>query len=96
MDELRVYYNDKGDIICYTCEELEGNYIVVDTQTYAEANPHLKVKDGKLVKAQPSVIVRKLKPSTTGCKCAEENVAIVVSDDYNGKTTTWELFEYEN
>jgi hypothetical protein len=28
--EFRLYYDDKGNVICYSCEKLEGNYIVID------------------------------------------------------------------
>ena len=95
MVEPRVYYDDKGKIICYTCEELDGNYIVIDVQTYAIADPKMVVVKGELVRQDEYLILRKLQPSDSGIKCAKENVAIVVPDNYNGKTITWELKEYE-
>jgi ribonuclease PH len=88
MVELRLYYDDNGDYICYTCENLEGNYIVIDTQTYAEGRTDVKVIDGRLVK--PQHIVIKLVPGITGTVCAIEDVCIIVDEDYNDETITWE------
>jgi hypothetical protein len=34
--EFRLYYDEKGNVICYTCEKLEGNYVIIDAQTFAE------------------------------------------------------------
>lgn len=95
MVEPRVYFDDNGKIICYTCEELDGNFITIDAKTYAISDPSLMVVNNELVKREPTVITRKLEPSDSGVKTCKENVAIVVSDSYEGKTTTWELKEYE-
>lgn len=93
--EFRLYYNDDGSIICYSCENLEGNYIVIDTQTYAECRQNIKVVDGKIETVKPLILVQKLAESTQGTRCAIEDINIVVSDDYNGKTTNWEMKKYE-
>ena len=41
--EFRLYYDDKGYVITYTCEKLEGNYIVIDALAFAEARPDVRV-----------------------------------------------------
>ena len=28
--DFRLYYNNDGSIICYSCENLEGNYVLID------------------------------------------------------------------
>ena len=28
--EFRLYYDDTGRVICYTCEKLPGKYIVIE------------------------------------------------------------------
>jgi len=50
--EYRLYYDANGNVLFYTGEpvECEHNYIVIDTQTLAEARPDIKVIDGKIVK----------------------------------------------
>jgi len=93
--EFRLYYDDKGSIITYTCEKLSGNYIVIDAQTFAESRPDLIVVDGKLVKPTPEVFLSLLTKSDSGIRCASEDVTILVSDDYDGSVTHWELKKYE-
>lgn len=93
--EFRLYYDDKGSIITYTCEKLPGNYLVIDAQVFAECRPDLTVVDGKLVKLVPEVFLSLLAKSDSGSKCASEDVMILVPDDYDGDTTHWELKRYE-
>ena len=94
MVEFRLYYDDTGNILCYTCDKLEGNFLVIDAQTYAECRFDLKVLDGQLVNLN-KLVAFKLVPSTEGTKCAIEDNAIVVNDDYTGPSTSWKLKIYE-
>jgi hypothetical protein len=93
--EFRLYYDEKGSIITYTCDKLPGDYIVIDAQVFAECRPDLTVVDGKLVKLVPKVFLSLLAKSDIGTKCASEDVTILVSDDYAGEITNWELKSYE-
>lgn len=93
--EFRLYYDDKGSIITYTCEKLPGDYLVIDAQTFAEGRPDLTVVEGKLVKLVPEVFLSLLTKSTNGAKCAVEDVTILVTDDYSGDITHWELKRHE-
>lgn len=94
--EFRLYYNDKGHVICYSCEKFEGNYIVIDSTTYAEARPDIRVIDGKIVRSATNVVIEKLVPNATeGTICSSEDVSIIVNDDFIGKTTRWKLNLYE-
>jgi hypothetical protein len=93
--EFRLYYDDKGKVLFYSCEKPEGNYIVVDATTYAIGRPDLRVIDGKVSVAAPSLVVSKLMPDTEGITCAEEDISIVVDKDYKDKTINWKLNTYE-
>lgn len=94
--EFRLYYDDKGNVICYTCEKLEGNYIVIDKQTYAEGRPDVRVVDGKISTVNPAFIITKIMPSTEGVNCAIEDVSIIVDKkDKKTKTQKWKLNIYE-
>jgi hypothetical protein len=53
------------------------------------------VVDGKLVKPVLEVFLSLLSKSDSGTRCASEDVTILVSDDYEGDTTHWELKKYE-
>ena len=89
--EFRLYYDDKGFPICYTCEKLEGNYIVVDALTFAEARPDVRVADGRVVRASSGAVVSRLYPSDTGILCEVEDISIITSKA--GKY--WKLKTYE-
>jgi hypothetical protein len=94
--EFRLYYDDKGQVVCYTCEKPEGNYIVIDAATYAAGRPDIRVIDGKISTVKPSAIVSKLTHSDSeGITCAYDDMSIVVSDDYKDKTQKWKLSIYE-
>lgn len=94
--EFRLYYDEKGNVICYSCEKLEGNYIVIDKDVYAEGRPDVKVVDGKLVKSYASVVIAKLEiDNTDGIPTTVEDVSILVDNNYNGKTNKWKLNVYE-
>jgi hypothetical protein len=93
--EFRLYYDDKGKVLFYSCEKPEGNYIVIDAATYAAGRPDVRVIDGKISTAIPSLVVSKLMPNIEGTSCTEEDISIVVDDSYKGKTTKWKLNTYE-
>lgn len=75
--EFRLYYDKRGNVLFYTCEKLEGEYIVIDAMTFAEARPDIKVVDGRIVKGGASMLSSKLYPSTEGTLCEAEDVSII-------------------
>jgi hypothetical protein len=75
--EFRLYYDDKGSVTGYTCEKLEGNYIVIDATTFAEARPDIKVVDGKIIRNNYGSVVSKLCKDTDGFLCEAEDVSII-------------------
>ena len=93
--EFRLYYDDKGKVVCYSCEKIEGTYIVIDASTYAAGRPDVRVIEGKISTAVPSLVVSKLMPNTEGVSCAEEDISIVVDDKYKDKIIKWKLNTYE-
>jgi hypothetical protein len=93
--EFRLYYDDKGKALFYSCEKPEGNYIVIDATTYAIGKPDVRVIDGKISTVTPEAVVSKLMPSDEGVTCTEEDISIVVDDNYTEKTIKWKLTTYE-
>ena len=75
--EFRLYYDERGNVLFYTCEKPEGDYIVIDTQTFAEARPDIKVVDGKIVRGGASTISSRLHRSIEGTLCEVEDVSII-------------------
>lgn len=94
--EFRLYYDDKGNALFYTCEKPEGNYIIIDATAYAIGRPDVRVIDGKISTVVASAVVSKLMPSKEdGIACAEEDISIIVDKTYKGKTINWKLTTYE-
>jgi hypothetical protein len=97
MVEFRLYYDDNGDVLYYTCDNPIGNFIVIDAQTYAECRFDIKDIDGKIVK-QNRYTIMKLVPNNEGTECIAEDITIIANENYKGNTTKWKLKvnEYEN
>jgi hypothetical protein len=93
--EFRLYYDDLGSIICYTCEKAEGNYIVIDAQTFAEGRHDVRVIDGRIIKDSPSATIVRLTPSNSGYLCASEDLSIIVTNDDDVEKKYWKLTVYE-
>jgi hypothetical protein len=88
--EFRLYYDESGKVVTYTCEKLIGKYVVVDAETFAEARPDVLVVNGILTKANKANYTSKLKPSLEGVNCLQDDVSIICHDD-NVKTVKWRL-----
>jgi hypothetical protein len=94
--EFRLYYDEKGNVVTYTCEKLEGNYIVIDALTFAQARHDVRIIDGRISTVQPAMIITKLMPDDEhGMLCAEEDVSVVVDATHAGKIQKWNLNIYE-
>lgn len=93
--EFRLYYDEEtGKVICYTCEKLEGKYLVIDAITYAQARPDIRIIDGKISTASNHAIVSKLMPHPTkGQECEAEDISVISVDGDN--TIRWKLRTYE-
>jgi hypothetical protein len=74
----RLYHDSKGKPICYTMEDLAGEYIEVDAETYQRQSPDVKVEQGQLVVLP---IGHKLKPSNVGTPCDPRDVCVVVTTE---------------
>jgi len=93
--EFRLYYDDEGKVLFYTGEKPEGKYLVIDSSTFAQARPDLRVIDGNLSSVNPKAIISKLSPSIEGKSCTIQDVSIIVDDTYSGSITNWKLTVHE-
>lgn len=90
----RLYYDDHGNPVIYSMEDLPGNYIEVDPQTYAIGSFRVRVVDQKLIHVQPKIQVKKLQPNTeTGTPCSAFDVCVVVPEQQ--PHTKWKLSNNE-
>lgn len=101
--EYRLYYDDKGYVLFYTCakpgdppDPPDGKFLIIDSATYAAGRPDIRVVEGKITTVSTSTVVSKLMPSEVEGKiCAEEDISIVVDNTYKGNVTKWKLTIYE-
>lgn len=98
--EFRLYYNKDGSVKCYTCEQLEGDHIVIDAGVFAEARPDIKVIDGVISRNRPSAVVQKYKPSTSGILTSIDDISILIDETKLKKQDAkrvqhWELQTHE-
>jgi hypothetical protein len=89
----RLYYNDAGEPVVYSMEDLPGKYIEITSEQFAASNPHVRVREGKLVLLQ-FARTSKLIPSDSGTPCDPYNITIVVDENQNSQR--WNLKHYEN
>lgn len=87
--ENRIYYDDKGKVVCYSHEQKDYRYIVVDDKTYAERRQDIKIVNEKITRPN-SGSYKKLIPSEEGITCSYDDVSIISEEGQN-----WSLISYE-
>ena len=92
--EFRLYYDERGNVLFYTCEKPEGKYVVIDASTFAQGRPDIKVIDGRIAMSISGSIVSKLIHDDNGTICASEDLSIIVDSSYTN-ITKWKLKTYE-
>ena len=78
---FRLYYNERGEPVSYSMDNLPGNYIEIDAETYQRSSSNVRVIDGKIVPVVYKRPVSKLTPGTAGTACLPDNVSVVVAQD---------------
>lgn len=77
----RLYHDDLGRVLFYSMLDLPGQWIEVDSATYAAASHDLRVQDGKIVPQPRSIPVSKLRPGENGTPCDPRDICLVVMQD---------------
>lgn len=91
--EFRVYYRDDGSIISYTTENIEGKYIVITPEQYAQARHDAKVVGDKLIYTHRRSHVSKLvRNKTEGIKTSKYDIS-VISDGNDSTYYTIQAYE---
>ena len=90
----RLYHNADGTARFYTMEDLPGDYILVDHETYVNDCRNVRVVQGKLMFVAPTRTVKLLQPSTdVGTACHPQDVTVVVTGDR--PHTKWSMVQNE-
>lgn len=88
---FRLYYDGAGNPITYTMEDLPGDYIEIDADTYALQPRNIKIVNGKITIVNTKTS-QKLIPSNAGTPCHAQDVCVVVLD--NESNIKWSLNTY--
>ena len=87
--DFRLYYNkETGEPLFYTMENLDGDYITITREQFAECRYDIKVKDGKIERIR-FIAIGKLVPADSGYGTLQTDVSIV------GDEIHWEMKTYE-
>lgn len=90
--EYRLYYDDHGIPLYYSCDPLPGNYVVVGAEVYAQGRYDCKVINGE-IKYPAQIKSAKLVPSTKGTACYAKDVSIISPSETDAQH--WKLKTYE-
>jgi hypothetical protein len=94
--EFRLYYNDKGEVLSYTCDKPEGTYVVIDKTTYAEMRHDIRIINGQISRVKPNAVVYKLMPNDNdGITCYDEDISLILDNVDDVNTQKWKLVSYE-
>ena len=88
----RVYYDDNGQVLFYSMQDLPGNYLDIDIEDYRLADGNAVVQHGKLIYPR-RIIGHKLVPNSEGTPCHRDSVMVVTNASQNQK---WKLKYYES
>lgn len=87
----RLYYNDDGSPRCYSMENLSGNFIEIDKDTFAAGSFNVRVVNQKLINLPTASVVSKLKPNTlTGTPCHQQDVCVIVENTMPHVKWSWQ------
>ena len=84
----RLYYNDDGIPICYSMEDLPGNYIEIDAETYHRTPANVRIVNSKLKEIKLTGLVKKLVPGDHGTACDPRDICVVTDSQPH---TKWSL-----
>jgi hypothetical protein len=87
----RLYYDDQGNPMFYSTEDLPGNYITVDQETYNRSPSNVRVIQGQLVKNTLNHTT-KLIPAVHGTPCSAHDVCVIAE---TGSVQHWSKRTYE-
>ena len=77
--DYRIYYNEQGELLFYSMEDVPGTYLTIDAETFSRSATNVVVQDGRLFEII-NTTTAKLEHSSTGTPCDPDDVSIVVPE----------------
>jgi hypothetical protein len=90
--KFRLYYNDDGTPKFYSMEELEGNFIYIDHQTFMAGRHDITVINGKIKSLSENIISKYhlvTESSKTTIMCDSEDITLLTDS-----TESYKLWDY--
>lgn len=75
----RLYYDEQGQPLFYSMEELPGNYIELDRETWTLAPANIRIRNGQIEYVDRYTAVKLVPEQKTGTACDPRDVCIVVN-----------------
>jgi len=90
--EFRLYYGTDGQVITYSMDEIPGNYILIDAQTFAEMRVDILVVNGVIINPNKFSQVGKLVPDAdiAGVESCQDDITLI------GPAQRWKLRYYDS
>jgi len=80
--ERRLYYDENGDPICYTYDDLPELYIVVDADTFAQVRMDIKIVDGEIKQGSSKNLTKLVPSDKETTPIHPQDVSIIVDNEY--------------
>lgn len=88
LTEFRLYYDEAGKVLFYTCDKPKGNFIIIDADTYFQSRFDIKIINNEIVSMYDKKIISKLCPTNIGTSCHYSDISII----HNGPNSKkWSL-----
>lgn len=85
----RLYYNEHGEVLFYSTEDVPGNYIEIDQQMYSLSPTNIRIVDGQIKVIKTATVLKLVPGGDVGTACRPTDVSIVV--DASEPHTNWIL-----
>lgn len=91
--EYRLYYDNEGRPVTMSSSDfpVDGKYLVIDRETYDNADYTVRVKDSKIVKMHDSMYHYHALTTGPGFRVVKGHANILVDETYQGETETYDF-----
>ena len=87
----RAYHDGKGNVICYSQEYLDHEFVITDERIFMEARPDLyKIVDGVLVRKEQFYQNRNQLRKGTTYATLRDDMQFAVDADWTGDKDFWD------
>jgi len=92
--EFRLYYDKTGNPLFYTTDAEDGEYIIVDRETYVRADyTNIKIRNGKIMQKHQLDSTKLIQHESEGTRTHVSDVSIV-EDEKSGQYWKVKTYEY--